>query len=351
MIQAAMLFALGAFASGLFCLAFFTVLARRIRRVTEQRLKASLAITRADFDTERDEMRARNATVIRRLERDASTFRDRVTAYRLDSDLKTQEIAALRSDLASRDEEIGELGTRLEQTNAELIETKKRLAETGTALRAGRNALEAEMERRLALQDEIQDLKSLAEDRRVDLIGMRAEIDYLRSVMGNAASEADPEAGSRDPSPEKAEASEDSKKANRKDAKGAQRRSEARRAPGHRSQAARHLSRNHNARDTAKDAEPIGAEEIARISEDIRRMSADRPMQPAGANGSANKNGTQTDGNAEAKNGHASAGEEVSSDASNGPSQDKPRGAEDRFFQALADIRQLKQHSTKTPAE
>ncbi|RAI25576.1 hypothetical protein CH340_25550, partial [Rhodoplanes serenus] len=89
-----MLFALGAFASGLFCLAFFTVLARRIRRVTEQRLKASLAITRADFDTERDEMRARNATVIRRLERDASTFRDRVTAYRLDSDLKTQEIAA-----------------------------------------------------------------------------------------------------------------------------------------------------------------------------------------------------------------------------------------------------------------
>ncbi len=71
MIEAAMLFALGALVSALVALLSIAAVVRRTRRVTERRLKASLATRRAEYDTERDELRARHAVELRRLEREA----------------------------------------------------------------------------------------------------------------------------------------------------------------------------------------------------------------------------------------------------------------------------------------
>ena len=61
MIQSAMMFALGIFVSGLLWLALSVALVRRARRLTERRLLASIATRRAEFETERDELRARHA--------------------------------------------------------------------------------------------------------------------------------------------------------------------------------------------------------------------------------------------------------------------------------------------------
>ncbi|MBZ8132116.1 hypothetical protein CLD20_02390 [Afifella sp. IM 167] len=321
-----MLFALGAFASALVCLAFFTVLARRIRRVTEQRLKASLATKRADFDTERDEMRARSAIEISRLERETGALRDRVTAHRLDADLKAQEIAAFRADLAAGEDEIAELKERQAELQESLVEAKRRLAETGTALRAGHHALEAEMQRRLAMQDEISRLRQTAEDRRVELVGRQAEIEYLRSLLS-----AEESGEARE---EKAERAAETADAARQEAR---RPGESGTANGHRPD---------YAADRFDDDGP-GVQEIARIAEDIKRMANDKDLAAfVGDAGRPREERAQANGERLRGSDGADAGDPPAGQRRAG----KLGAAEARFFKALDEIRSLKDE-TKTPAE
>ena len=92
MIQSAMMFALGVFVSGLVWLAFSVALVRRARRLTERRLLAGIAMRRAEFETERDELRARHAVQMHRLEREVSRVLDMATAHRLEADLKERDL-------------------------------------------------------------------------------------------------------------------------------------------------------------------------------------------------------------------------------------------------------------------
>jgi hypothetical protein len=187
MIESVMFFALGVFASGLVALAILRALVRRTRRVTEKNLRATLATRRAEFQVERDELKVRNAVTVRRLEREGGSFRDLATAHRLEADLKDQENADLRADLNARETEVDELTERLHSVQDTLLQAERKLAESGTALRTAHHALESEAGRRADLHDRLTEMTQLAEQRRLEIIGLRAEMARLRSRMGFAA--------------------------------------------------------------------------------------------------------------------------------------------------------------------
>ena len=67
MILSAMMFALGIFVSGLLWLGLSVALVRRAERLTERRVLAGIATRRAEFEAERDELRARHAVEMHRL--------------------------------------------------------------------------------------------------------------------------------------------------------------------------------------------------------------------------------------------------------------------------------------------
>src|SRR5918994_6584712 len=113
MIQSAMIFALGVFVSGLVWLAFSVALVRRARRLTERRLLAGIAVRRAEFETERDELRARHAVQMYRLEREVSRVLDMATAHRLEADVNEHDLVSLRAELSAREAELQELQARL----------------------------------------------------------------------------------------------------------------------------------------------------------------------------------------------------------------------------------------------
>ena len=142
MIQAAMMFALGFSVCGLIALALYSALSRRTRRLAEQRVKRRFATKRQEFETERDELRARHAIDMQRLEREVRTLGDEATAYRLDAAIKDIEINSLNSELDDREDAIEDLSTRLETLHDEMREGDRKLAESGTALRAARHALQ-----------------------------------------------------------------------------------------------------------------------------------------------------------------------------------------------------------------
>jgi hypothetical protein len=187
MIESVMFFALGVFASGLFALAILRALVRRTGRVTEKNLRASLATRRAEFQVERDELKVRHAVTVRQLEREGDAFRDTATAHRLEADLRDQENADLRADLNAREIEVDELTERLEIVQDSLLQAERKLAESGGALRTARHALESEAGRRADLRDRLAEMTSLAKQRRLEIIGLRADMARLRSRMGFAA--------------------------------------------------------------------------------------------------------------------------------------------------------------------
>ena len=118
MIQSAMMFALGVFVSGLVWLAFSVAFVRRARRITERRLLAGIATRRAEFERERDELRARHAVQMHRLEREVSRVLDMATAYRLEADLKERDLMSARAELDAEREDFSDIETRLHRANA-----------------------------------------------------------------------------------------------------------------------------------------------------------------------------------------------------------------------------------------
>ena len=141
MIQAVMMFALGFSVCGLIALAASSALSRRTRRLAEQRVKRRYATKRLEFETERNELRARHAVCAQRLEREVRDLDDEATSYRLDAALKDIEINTLNSELDDKEDEIDGLSERLDVLHEQLRESDRKLAESGTALRAARHAL------------------------------------------------------------------------------------------------------------------------------------------------------------------------------------------------------------------
>ncbi len=183
MIQSAMMFALGFFVSGLLWLALSVALVRRARRLTERRIMASVSTRRAEFETERDELRARHAVQMYRLEREVSRVLDMATAHRLEADVNEHDLFSLKAELSAREIEVSELQSRLaaEQTLNQELERKH--AEAGATLRSVQHALQMEIGRRTAAGAGIDEAGGTPEERRQALGVLRAENEALRAVL------------------------------------------------------------------------------------------------------------------------------------------------------------------------
>ncbi len=186
MIQSAMMFALGIFVSGLVWLAFSVALVRRARHLTERRLLAGVATRRAEFDAERDELRARHAVQMHRLEREVSRVLDMATAYRLEADLKERDLMNARAELEAHKEDFVDVEVRLTNERDTTQDLERRHAEAGSALRAVQHQLKVEIKRRAAAEEALDEASILADQRRVALAALRAENNELRVRLGEA---------------------------------------------------------------------------------------------------------------------------------------------------------------------
>ena len=184
MIQSAMIFALGVFVSGLAWLAFSVALVRRARRLTERRLLAGIAVRRAEFETERDELRARHAVQMYRLEREVSRVLDMATAHRLEADLKERDLVNARAELVADEEDFVDIERRLSAERELIQDLERRHAEVGAALRSAQHALKLEAKRRTSAEEALDEATLLADQRRLALMSLRSENDVLRARLG-----------------------------------------------------------------------------------------------------------------------------------------------------------------------
>jgi hypothetical protein len=183
MIQSAMMFALGVFVSGLAWLALTVALVRRTRRLTVKRLLSGIAVRRAEFVAERDELRARHAVEMYRVENEVSRVLDLATAHRLEADVTERDLISARAELAARLEDLQDHERRLSEQREQLQEIERRRAEAGTVLRATQHQLSLELKRRAIAEGALDEAGVLAEEQRAEINTLRAENEALRATL------------------------------------------------------------------------------------------------------------------------------------------------------------------------
>jgi hypothetical protein len=185
LIYSAMMFALGVCVSGLVWLALSVALVRRARRLTERRLLASLSTRRAEYETERDELRARHAVEIHQQRQQVSRVLDMATAYRLEADVKERDLASFRAELKAREEDYQDLEHTLSAQREIFQELERRHAEAGAGLRAAQHALKLESKRRAIAEEALNEATILGDQRRIELSALRAQNEALRTALGD----------------------------------------------------------------------------------------------------------------------------------------------------------------------
>lgn len=185
MIQSAMMFALGVFVSGLLWLALAVLLVRRAQRLTARRLLASVSTRRAEFETERDELRARHAVEMHQQEREVSRVLDMATAYRLEADVKERDISSLNAELKAREEDYLELQHAHTAQRQTFQDLERRHAEDGASLRAVQHALKLESKRRTMAEEALDEATITGDQRRIELSALRAQNEALRTALGD----------------------------------------------------------------------------------------------------------------------------------------------------------------------
>lgn len=168
-IERVMFFALGFLAAGLIAVVAASALWRRAVRITTRRIEATLPMTAAEIEAEKDRLRAEFAVAARRLELRVESLRERAAH-------QAEEIAALRrkAQIAYLErDQLAEFAGELEGRDRSLIENLR----SRDQVLAGAHARAGEAEALLqARTDELRAVQARLEEMRETVRALKSEI-------------------------------------------------------------------------------------------------------------------------------------------------------------------------------
>ena len=174
-----MTFALGVLVAGLLVLLVTPAIWRRAMRLARTRIEASVPLSRAEIEADKDQLRAGFAVANRRLEMETGRLRERLAEESIAVSRHANEAAALSRDKEALVGTIASLEERIAGIAASLAETGDKLAET-TAEVAARDARLAEQEAALsAVRTELGAAQLMTEELRLEMVARQTEIGNL----------------------------------------------------------------------------------------------------------------------------------------------------------------------------
>ena len=140
MIQSILFFALGFLCAGLIALLIAPAIWRRAVRLTRKRIEASVPLTQAQIQADKDRIRAEFAMKTRRLEMTAKSLREKAAAQVIEISRNREALKALSEQRQDKSLTLMELEAKTAELNAELRQKEdqlqsltKRLAEAEQA--------------------------------------------------------------------------------------------------------------------------------------------------------------------------------------------------------------------------
>lgn len=173
MIEPLMYFGLGFLVASLLGLVFLPLVHGRAVRLTERRIQASSPMTLAEFQADKDRLRAEHAVAIRRLELTVEQLRERAASSAAELGRSGSALTRTQLDLGEKTATIAALEARQQALLQELEQANKEFA--------ARSALAEEQARHASVADaKIADVVQELDARRFEIDGLKVEIAAVR---------------------------------------------------------------------------------------------------------------------------------------------------------------------------
>ena len=179
MVQSILFFTLGFLTAGFLALMIAPAIWRRAVALTRRRIEASVPLSLADIQADKDRIRAEFAMSTRRLEMSIKSFRDKAAAQVIEINRNREELNRLAAERDEKHGALSELEAQAGELRAELREREDQLRLLGDRLIEAEQALQ---ERALDLDKigSLYDEASLtASNRQIELVARESEVEKL----------------------------------------------------------------------------------------------------------------------------------------------------------------------------
>ena len=189
MIEPIMYGAIGFLISMLCGLMIVPLVHNRAVRLTTRRLEAATPLSMAEIQADKDQLRAEFAMSARRLEMSVEQLKHKTTSQLAELGKKTDAINRMKIELGEKNATIFALEAREKAVKEQLRATEEEFAAKTEALRQAEKALTDKQGDLAKLNTELNDRAMVADSRQVELVAVRAQIEELKSRVGQAEKE------------------------------------------------------------------------------------------------------------------------------------------------------------------
>ncbi len=187
--QSVLFFVLGLLCAGFVALTIAPAVWRRAAFLTRKRIEASVPLTLAEIQADKDRMRAEFAMATRRLEINFKTFREKAAAQIVEINRNREELKQLMSERSERHEALTRLEAQAGEVRAELRKREDQLQVLAEQLAQAEQTLEQRAEEIEKLGRMYDEATFKASDRQLELVAREGEIEKLSADMATLRSE------------------------------------------------------------------------------------------------------------------------------------------------------------------
>jgi chromosome segregation ATPase len=177
LVQSVLFFALGFLCAGFLALIVAPAVWRRAVALTRRRIEASIPLTQAEIQADKDRVRAEYAMATRRLEMNVKALREKAAEQLVEINRGREALKGLAIERTDKNHALAELGAKseaLRQREEELHRLSERLKETERKLE--KRALELEK-----LEHMYDDASFSSSSRQIELVARESELQKLAS--------------------------------------------------------------------------------------------------------------------------------------------------------------------------
>lgn len=179
MVQSILFFTLGFLTAGFLALMIAPAIWRRAVALTRRRIEASVPLSLADIQADKDRLRAEFAMSTRRLEMSIKGFKDKAAAQVIEINRNREELKRLSVERDGGSQSIAELEAKAGELQSELAKREDQLQRLGDRLAEADRALEEraiELEKLGRAYDEA---SFSASNRQIELVARESEVEKL----------------------------------------------------------------------------------------------------------------------------------------------------------------------------
>jgi chromosome segregation ATPase len=186
MIEPIMYLAIGFLISMLCALMIVPLVHNRAVRLTTRRMEAATPLSMAEIQADKDQLRAEFAMSARRLEMNVDQLKNKTTSQLAELGKKSDAINRMKIELGEKNATIFSLEAREKAMKEQLRATEEEFNVKTEAIRAAEQALADKRSELARITSELSDHSTMADTRHVELVGVRSQIEELKSRVGDA---------------------------------------------------------------------------------------------------------------------------------------------------------------------